>query len=242
MRRNRAVLFDLDDTLIDHRHAARAAMIGVRERFVPFQSVSLDALELEHQRILDLLHHDVALGRRAVADARVERYRRLFAYVGDSGGHASAAAELHRRTYHASRKRVDGALELLQALHGQVHLGVVTNNTLAEQTEKLATFGLAEFVDVLVTSEEIGVAKPEPSIFNAALHRLGVTPEEAVMVGDSWLHDVQGDIGAGIAAVWFNRTGEQHPELGPVPEITALTPAQIVAAELVATQPLTADL
>ena len=237
----RAVLFDLDDTLIDHRHAARAAMLGVRERFAPFRAVSTDALEREHQRILDLLHHDVAIGRRAIAEARIERYRQLFAFVGDDGRHASAAAELHRRTYQASRKRVDGALELLQMLQGLVQVGVVTNNTSAEQTEKLATFELAPFVRALVTSEEVGVAKPEATIFNVALERLNVAPEEAVMVGDSWLHDVQGALGAGISPVWFNRSGEPHPELGAVPEITALTPAYAIASQLIAIQPRAAD-
>jgi putative hydrolase of the HAD superfamily len=232
----KAVLFDLDDTLIDHRHAARCAMVGVRERFAPFRTVSLEAFESEHHRILDLLHHEVAIGRRPVDEARIERYRRLFAFVGDDGRHASAAAELHRRVYQASRRPVDGALALLEALRADVRIAVVTNNTVAEQSEKLATFGLAPLVGALVTSEEIGAAKPDERIFLAALQRLDVTGDEAVMVGDSWLHDVQGALGAGIAAVWFNRTGEAHPGLGAIEELRALHPAQETAARIVATQ------
>src|SRR5206468_2281454 len=118
-----------------------------------FQRLSLDALGAEHQRILDLLHRDVALGQQTVADARIERYRRLFVYAGADVGQAAAAAELHRRVYQASRCRVPGALELLQSLRGRVRIAVVTNNTVAEQTEKLATFGFAPMVDALVTSE-----------------------------------------------------------------------------------------
>ena len=88
----RAVLFDLDDTLIDHQHASRAAMAGVRDRFPAFQHLTLDELGAEHQRILDVLHRDVALGQRTVDDARIERYRRLFAYAGADGAHAGAAS------------------------------------------------------------------------------------------------------------------------------------------------------
>lgn len=211
-------------------------MIGVRERFAPLRTVSLEALESEHQRILDLLHHDVAIGRRPVDEARIERYRRLFELVGDDGRHASAAAELHRRVYQSSRRPVDGALALLEALRANVHIAVVTNSTVAEQTEKLATFGLAPFIEALVTSEEIGVAKPDARIFGAALRRLDVTSDEAVMVGDSWFNDVQGALGAGIAAVWFNRTGEAHPEPGAIDELTAFHPTQETAARIVATQ------
>ena len=131
----RAALFDLDDTLIDHRHASRAAMAGVRDEFPAFAQLTLDELGAEHQRILEELHHDVALGRRTVDDARIERYRRLFAYAGADGTDAGAAAELYRRVYLASRRRVPGALELLRALDGRVRIAVVTNNTVAEQTE-----------------------------------------------------------------------------------------------------------
>ena len=226
----RAVLFDLDDTLIDHQHASRAAMVGVRERFPELQHLTLDALGAEHQRILDLLHHDVALGQRTVADARIERYRLLFVYAGADPDRASAAAELHRRVYQASRCRVAGALELLQALRGRVRIAVVTNNTLAEQTEKLATFGLAPAVDALVTSEEIGAAKPDGRIFAAALQRVDCTPGDAVMVGDSWTHDVLGAAGAGIAAIWFNRNGAAHPDPGVAPQIATFLPTADVAS------------
>ena len=93
----RAVLFDLDDTLVDHQHASRAAIAGVRERFTALHAKDVDDLVRENQRILDSMHHEVAIGKRDVADARIERYRRLFAYVGEGPERASAAAELHRR-------------------------------------------------------------------------------------------------------------------------------------------------
>lgn len=233
MAQIRAVLFDLDDTLIDHRHAARAATAGVRARFPAFQQTSLDALAAEHQRILDLLHHEVAIGARTVADARLDRYRRLFAFVGADATHAGAAAELHRRVYQACRRPVAGARDLLAALHGQVTIGVVTNNTVAEQTEKLASFDLAPFVDALVTSEEVGAAKPDGRIFAAALQRVGCAAGEAVMVGDSWAHDVAGARAAGIAAIWFNRAGATQPDGGGARQITTLEPAGDVAALLV---------
>ncbi|MCC7326093.1 MAG: HAD family hydrolase [Burkholderiales bacterium] len=230
----RAVLFDLDDTLVDHRHAARAAMAGVRGRFPAFARIPLDVLDAEHQRILDLLHHEVAIGARSVDDARIDRYRRLFAFAGADGESAAAAAELHRREYQANRRTVEGAVDLLAALRPQVRIAVVTNNTLAEQSEKLAAFGLSPFVDTLVTSGELGVAKPDGRIFAEALRRVGCDAEEAVMVGDSWVHDVEGARAAGIAAVWLNRTGAVHADRGETRQLTALTPAHEVAAMLVA--------
>lgn len=204
----RAVLFDLDDTLVDHQHANRAAVTGVRDRFRALQDVPLDDLIAENTRLLDHLHRAVALGTLAVDAARVERYRGLFAYAGaNADADAADAARTHRALYYKHRRRVAGALELLRALSPRVRIAVVTNNTLAEQREKLSTFGLAEHVAALVTSEEIGVAKPDPRIFGAALARVECAANDAVMIGDSLDNDVGGALAAGIAAIWFDRSG-----------------------------------
>lgn len=230
----RAVLFDLDDTLVDHRDASRAALAGVRAAFPAFAAMPLDDLAAANQRILDALHADVALGRTTAADARIERYRRLFALAGAPGGRAGAAAELHRRTYMAARRPVPGALELVGALHTQVRVAVVTNNTVAEQRDKLAAYGFAPMVAALVTSEEAGVAKPDARIFRAALARIECDAADAVMVGDSWHHDVLGAVAAGLRAVWFNRNDAAHPDPFIAPQIAALTPTDAIAATLLA--------
>src|SRR5262249_45037415 len=120
-----AVLFDLDDTLVDHRHANHAAIAGVRARFAELQHVALDDLLAESGRLLDELHRAVALGRVAVDDARVERYRRLFAFAGANGSaNPEAAARLHRALYHRNRRRVPGALELLDAVSAVARIAV----------------------------------------------------------------------------------------------------------------------
>jgi HAD superfamily hydrolase (TIGR01509 family) len=229
----RAVLFDLDDTLVDHQHANRAAVAGVRDRFLALQRVPLDDLVAENTRLLNHLHRAVALGTLAVDAARVERYRSLFAYAGANGdAHAAAAARTHRTLYSRHRRPVAGALELLQALSPQVAIAVVTNNPLAEQSEKLSTFGLAEHVAALVTSEQIGVAKPDPRIFGAALARLECAANDAVMIGDSLDNDVGGALAAGIAAVWFDRSGAPLPANLTVPVLTSLEPATEVARRI----------
>jgi putative hydrolase of the HAD superfamily len=97
----------------------------------------------------------------------------------------------------------------------------VTNNTVAEQVEKLAFLGLDRIVEHLVTSEQVGVAKPDPTIFRTALRQAAASPGEAVMVGDSWTSDVVGAHKAGIRAVWFNRFHAPRPTALPVAEFAS---------------------
>ena len=128
-------------------------------------------------------------------------------------------------------------MELLSHLKPQVGIGVVTNNVRHEQVEKLQFCGLDSLVDVLVTSEEVGVAKPHPAIFRTALERLSCTPDQVVMVGDSWENDIVGASQVGIRSVWLNRYDVPHPDVTLAPEIVELTPLEEIARLLLKNPP-----
>jgi putative hydrolase of the HAD superfamily len=221
----RAVLFDLDDTLFDHRRSSRAALARVHEVFAP--SAAFDEFERHHVRYLEEMHVEVLAGRIDLDEARRERFRRVFRALGlemtDEQTWASAAA--YRSGYLEARRPVDGAADLLEAVHARVPIGIVSNNLLEEQREKLEYCGLARFVDALVVSEETGISKPDPGIFYIALDRLNVNAEDAIMIGDSWAADVAGAKAAGIRAIWFNPAKAPKPiDDACVGEIAALTP------------------
>jgi putative hydrolase of the HAD superfamily len=209
----RAVLFDLDDTLFDHTGCARAALLGVRDAHECFARFDAGDIEEAHARILEALHLEVMTGRRDLDAARIERFRRLYAWAGIDADDdlAVRAALTYKQGYIDARAPVRGAAPLLAAVRRRAAVVVVSNNLLAEQQEKLAHCGLAREVDVLVVSGETGMAKPDPRIFEIALERARVSAAEAVMVGDSWANDVEGARAAGIRAIWFNREGVPAP-------------------------------
>jgi putative hydrolase of the HAD superfamily len=225
MGMTRAVLFDLDDTLFDHRQCARAALLGVRAAHASFERHEAADMEASHARILEELHLDVMSGRRDLDSARIERFRRLYAWAGvDADADlAQRAAATYRQRYIEARAAVPGAAALLEAVRRHARVVVVSNNLLDEQQEKLRDCGLAEHVDALVVSEEAGVSKPDPRIFHIALERAGVSAREAVMVGDSWENDIEGARAVGMRAVWFSRTGAAAPD-PDVPTIYGLEP------------------
>jgi HAD superfamily hydrolase (TIGR01549 family) len=224
-----AVLFDLDDTLFDHWACTRAALADLRERFPPLGRMAAGRVEAEHRRLLEELHLHVLAGRMTVDDARVERFRQLLAFAGETADAAAAvlAAASYRAAYLAHWQPVEGAVELLAALHERVATGVVTNNVASEQRQKIAACGFGPLLDVVVISEEAGVTKPDPRIFRMALERLGKSAGETVMIGDAWDTDIAGALAAGIRPIWFNRFGAASPD-SSVTEIRALRPAASV--------------
>lgn len=223
----KAVLFDLDDTLFDHRGCARDALAAVQGCHDRFRAMPFDALERAHARFLEELHVDVMVGRMPLEIARVERFRRLLEAVGvpSVDGLAARIAATYRDTYRTARRAVAGAPALLAALKAHAAIAIVSNNLREEQLEKLRTCGLDACVDALVVSEEAGTSKPDPAIFRLALDRLHASAGDAVMVGDSWAADIVGARAAGIRAIWFNPAGALAPagEVA-VPELRALEP------------------
>jgi putative hydrolase of the HAD superfamily len=104
---------------------------------------------------------------------------------------------------------VPGVLARLRA--GGARLAVVSNWDISLH-DVLERTGLRPLVDAVVISAELGVAKPDPAIFRAALDRLGAGPEGALHVGDSLEHDVAGARAAGLEAVLVARNGAAAPE------------------------------
>jgi HAD superfamily hydrolase (TIGR01549 family) len=124
----------------------------------------------------------------------------------DQGVDDEALAEELGERYGVERRArswlVDGAEEVVTALAARGPLGLITNGASCLQREKLAMSGLAEHFAAVVVSGDLGVGKPDPRIFRAALDALGA--EHALMVGDNLERDVRGALALGLDAVWFS--------------------------------------
>jgi HAD superfamily hydrolase (TIGR01549 family) len=236
----RVVLFDMDDTLFDHSFSLRKGLAAVWRSDPALRARPLAGFVGEYERLLEEIHPRVLHGQTTHAEARVERFRRLFEWAGSprSESEVTALSDRYRSTYQDSRRPVEGAPALLRSLHGRVAVGVVSNNHTAEQREKAKAIGIGEYLDFLLTSEDAGVEKPKPGIFRAALSRAGAKPSEAVMVGDNWSADIVGARTAGIRPVWLNRRAAARPDVLPdVIELRALAPVREVRPTLLAGRP-----
>ena len=227
----RAVLFDLDDTLFDHRICATTALSDLHAAYEEFQGSPFADFERLHASFLEELHKRVMTGELPLEEARQERFRRLFAALGAAPEQEVIveAAATYRDGYRRIRQAIPGAAALLAAVKERARVGIVSNNLLEEQQDKLRHCQLDAYIDVLVVSEEAGVSKPDPRIFEIALERLGCRADEVVMIGDSWTADVAGARAAGIRPIWFNPLRQPRPDMDvEVTELYALEPIEDV--------------
>ena len=103
--------------------------------------------------------------------------------------------------------------------------GAVSNNVHDYQRVKLDAAGL-ERISVLVGTDTVGAAKPDPAIYLEGVRRLGTGAGETLYVGDNRLLDAEGSTAAGLLGVWLNRGGEPAPgfagrEVGSLLELLA---------------------
>ena len=180
----RAVLFDLDNTLIDRDQG-----------FVRWAAQRVPAEAIGALAALDRGGHG----------PRPPLFRAIAALTGEP------VAEVHAAFFDeigACCPLRPDADALLTRLRGVVPTAIVTNGPSHSQRHKLRTAGLLDRVDAVVVSGELGVDKPAAGPFLAALKALGVQPDGAWMVGDHPVNDVAGGRAVGLRTVfvrspWF---------------------------------------
>lgn len=219
----KAVLFDLDNTLYDfstaHRQSLRAMAEYGESRFdIPARQFILAYHEADKQ-----LKQEQPLA--AACHNRVIIAQRMLELLGlPSLVTPLELYETYWGTLLRSIKPMDGAVELLSRLRrNHIRTGICTDMTTHIQHRKIAALGLASYLDVMVTSEEAGVEKPNPKIFHDCLRKLKVQPNEAFFIGDSFERDVCGAHAAGLLPFWLNTSMQTAPPVDfPYKELRSL--------------------
>ncbi|WP_163320317.1 YjjG family noncanonical pyrimidine nucleotidase [Dysgonomonas sp. 520] len=120
------------------------------------------------------------------------------------------------------RKTIDGAIDLLNKLNGEYKLHIITNGFKEVQYTKLKQSGLYHFFDQIILSDEAGVNKPNPKIFDYALKKANAEKEESLMIGDMLDTDIKGAHACGIDQVWFNPHHQEIKDIKPTYEISRI--------------------
>jgi putative hydrolase of the HAD superfamily len=198
------ILFDLDDTLVDHRGAVRDALArwatgwGVTDSPVVFEE--------RWQELETTYYRRYQAGELSRWEQRRARIRAFLPRVVLDDGAAEAAFMDYWSAYEECWRAFDDARETLEwARAAGFAIGILTNGWLPDQRRKLERTGLLELGIPLIASSELAAAKPDPRAFNAACDLLGVDPGRCLMVGDSMENDVLGGRAAGLTAILLDR-------------------------------------
>ncbi|MBN1553317.1 MAG: HAD family hydrolase [Phycisphaerae bacterium] len=255
----RAILFDLDETLLIEYASVEGAFLATcalaeEKHNVPaarLHPAVLDACrELYHAFPLypwcntlglsswEVLSGDVS-GKYPELDVlvrwqpwfRMESWRRgLRAFDVEDLALAQAMAEAFVIERNRRHELFPETLGVLDALEGNYRLGLVTNGAANIQRNKLEKSGLENRFRPLVISGEHGVGKPDPKLLRVALRKLRCKADEVILVGDRLDTDVKMAAAAGKKSVWVNRNHQTPPADAPKPTATISNLTELEAA------------
>lgn len=206
------ILFDADDTLLDFTTAARKA----------FSSMLMDLGLPEQEGYFSLYKacnnqawQAYEKGEINAVDLRRKRFADFIVSAGISTKMdpvAMNASYLENLIRHTSP--LDGAIEVLETLQGQkVSMGVITNGLKEVQRPRIKGAGMDRFFDVILVSDEIGLAKPDFRFFAMAHEAMGLPEKSKVLVvGDSYSSDIAGAKNYDFPSCWFNPNGQPLPQ------------------------------
>jgi putative hydrolase of the HAD superfamily len=103
----------------------------------------------------------------------------------------------------------DGAFEILDYLKPKYKLHIITNGFNEVQYKKIQNAKLDNYFDKIITSEQVGVKKPNNRIFEYALSKANAVAKESIMIGDNWEADIQGAVKNGLNAIYFTQNGTE---------------------------------
>jgi 2-haloacid dehalogenase len=206
------LLFDADGTLFDYdRGEAKALAATFEETGIPYIA---DYTNI-YRQINAQMWSDFEQGKISQKKLRSERFGRLF-HALNIRADPLLFSERYQTNLGQATDLIDGAPELLQALHENHYLLLITNGIPEVQRSRLSLSPIQDYFDAIIISGEIGVAKPDPRIFDAAFQAMGNPPKQKTLViGDSLTSDIQGGLNYGIDTCWFNP--EQHPPNPAIP-------------------------
>jgi putative hydrolase of the HAD superfamily len=200
------VLFDLDDTLLDHRGAAADALRAWSAH--AGLTIAIDELTTAWQSLERRFYDMYQRGQLTKIEQRRARVRALHSPVELTDRDADALFEAYW-TYYRSAWRAfpDAADAVRRALDADHRVGVLTNGDVRDQQRKVDATVLAEFALPVFASSELPAAKPDRRAFEFACHAMAVTPARSLMVGDSLVNDIEGALSAGLRATLLDRSG-----------------------------------
>ncbi len=203
--RVRFVYFDLDDTLLDHRSAEKAALADCCRTFdAHFGGHPLAHVQETYHAHNVPLWRQYAVGEIGRDDVQRLRFERLLAALDLDGLDASLFGATYLDRYAAHWDWTAGAEAAFHAIADRYRVGILTNGFAEVQHAKLDRFPvLGEGADAVIISEEVGVMKPSPAIFAHAADAAGVGPDAILYVGDSLHSDVEGGRAAGWQVAWY---------------------------------------
>lgn len=201
----KSAIFDLDDTLYNYKDINNIAV----KKACEYACIELnidkrtfyEAFKIGRESTKNIMLYDCAAQHN-----RLIYFQKTLEILGVNPiAHALDLYDIYWNTILDEMRLNNGVIELFEYLKNKkIKIAICTDLTAHIQHRKLRMLGIKNYIDCIVTSEETGLEKPNHVMFELCLKKLGLQPQEAFYVGDSFKKDIIGANSVGIFPIWFN--------------------------------------
>ncbi len=199
------ILWDVDGTLLDFHYSQRYALARC------FQTAGLTMTEeilARYSEINDSYWKRLEFGEITKKQLLTGRFQTLFEECDIQGIDLAAFQKEYQEELGNVFCYIDDSLTVCKSLKGRVKQYVITNGVTSTQRNKLKLSGLAECMEELFISEEIGTPKPGKAFFDFCLARVEEKDKSKILVvGDSLSSDIMGGVMVGLKTCWYRPEG-----------------------------------
>jgi len=219
----KAILIDIDNTLLDFGKSAKKAIeIMFQNEGLVFNEHVFDTFNTINDGLW------IKIEKKEITKPQLYdmRWKMIFNELGIDRDSQKAETSF-RSILSGIAEPVDNAYSLLDYLHKKYKLYAATNSSFDHQIKRLTSSNMIDYFEELFVSERVGAPKPAKEFFDYCLSSIeNITPNEAVLIGDSLTADIQGGFEYGLRTVWFNPNGQKIPEY-PKPDHTVTSLLEI---------------
>ncbi len=205
------IFFDLDHTLWDFEKNSALAF----EKVLEMNQIQVDLdVFLKHYVPLNLKYWELYRHEKvSQAELRYGRLKDTFDLMNYevSDELIDLISVEYIKYLPESNHLFDGAIAILDYLEPKYNLHIITNGFHEVQAGKMKNSGIEKYFKTITNSEMAGVKKPNPRIFEFALHTANADKQKSIMIGDCIDADVNGALNFGMDAIYFNENNKEVP-------------------------------
>lgn len=205
LKKIKAVLFDIDDTLFDSTTLVKMARINAVKAMIE------SGLPLKNVMKGYELLMEVVKKYGSNYDQHFDRFLEILGFERNPRIIAAGVVAYHDTKLAYLKPDPDVIPTLITLRDMGYKLGIVSNGRSVKQWEKIIRLGLHHFFHTVVISEDVKSEKPDVKIFQVALKKLKIKPKEAVYVGDHLETDILGANTAGLISVRLAKRNSNEP-------------------------------
>ena len=215
----KGIIFDLDNTLYNYTECHENALNKVFDHIAENHFIKKETLQKIYDKISIQVKYE--LGGTASSHNKTIYFKHIVEELNLDFYIVYTLQKIYWKTFLEEIIEFEGVTQFIRWNRTLgIKIGILTDYETEYQIQKLQRLYILKYIDVIVTSEEVGIEKPSVQMFQTILQKMNLRNDEVIMIGDSYHKDIKGAQNMDILSYWYTQEKQATRSNEPIPSIT----------------------